>query len=216
MVLKLYYNPGSCSLAAHAALLEAGLAFEIEKIDLASAANESEAYLAKNRWGRVPALVIDDQILTENIAILSFVADLAPERGLLPPPGSFARIRALEWMALLSSTVHVAFRPLFRPGRLASSAAGQADVAAIGLTSLNRTLGLLDARIGRGPYALGETFSLVDVYLFVFLLWMRRPMLAGKLEARPNLDAMLARLAERPAISSAMAAEGLSITIAQG
>ena len=213
-MLKLYYNPGSCSLASHAALVEAGVAFECEKIDLVQAANESPVYLALNRWGRVPALAIDGYILTENVAILSYIAELAPERELLPPLGSFERTRALEWLALLSGTVHVAFRPLFRPGRLASSEAGQADVAAVGLAALNRTLGLLDAQVGAGPYALGESFSLVDLYLFVFLLWMQRPVLAGKLEARPNLEAMRARLAGRPSIISAMAAEGLSLKVA--
>ena len=208
-MLKLYYNPGSCSLAAHAALEETGLSYEVEKIDLTAAQNEDLGYLAINPWARVPALATDYGILTENVAILSFIADLVPDRQLLPPPGSFERVRALEWLALLSSTIHVAFRPLFRPGRLAATEAGQADVAAVGLAGLNRALALLDERFGAGPFALGESFSVVDLHLFVFLLWMQRPALDGKLDLRPNLEAARARLAQRRSVSRAMAAEGL-------
>jgi glutathione S-transferase len=208
-MFKLYYNPGSCSLAAHAALEESGLAYEIEKVDLTIAANDDPSYRAINPWARVPALATNYGILTENIAILTFIADLVPEKNLLPRPGSLEHVRALEWMALLSSTVHVAFRPLFRPGRLAATEAGQADVAAVGLESLDRTLALLDERVGMRPFVLGQDFSLVDLYLFVFLTWMQRPVLNGKLTHRHNLEAARARLAGRPSIRRAMAAEGL-------
>lgn len=208
-MLKLYYNPGSCSLAAHAALLETGLAFEIEKVDLTLAQNEDPGYRAINPWARVPALATDYGVFTENVAILSFIAELVPSQQLLPLPGSPERIRALEWLSLLSSAIHVAFRPLFRPGRLAASEAGQADVAAVGLAGLNHALALLDVRFGAGPFALGESFSVVDLHLFVFLLWMQRPTLKGRLEPRPNLEAIRARLAQRRSVLQAMAAEGL-------
>src|SRR3546814_2782724 len=99
--------------------------------------------------------LIDDQILTENIAILSYIAGLVPQKQLLPDTG-LARARALEWLALLSSTVHVAFRPIFRPNRLAESAQAQQDVAATGLIALRNVLALLDERLGEGPYTLGN------------------------------------------------------------
>ncbi|WP_454885370.1 glutathione S-transferase C-terminal domain-containing protein [Sphingomonas oryzagri] len=208
-MFKLYYNPGSCSLAAHAALVESGLAYQIEKIDLTVAANEDANYRAINPWARVPALVTSYGVLTENIAILNFIADLVPEKNLLPRPASLEHARALEWMALLSSTVHVAFRPLFRPGRLAATEAGQADVAAVGLVNLNHVLGLLDERVGSRPFVLGADFSLVDLYLFVFLTWMQRPVLNGKLIERPNLAAARLRLTERVSVRRAMTEEGL-------
>lgn len=209
MAPTLYYNPGSCSLAVHAALIEAGLPFELVKVDLAVGANEEPAFLARNPWGRVPALEVDGAVLTENIAILAWIADRVPARELLPPAGSMGRVRALEWMALLSGTVHVAFRPLFRPGRLAATAAGQADVREVGLAALNRTLALLERTLGAGPHALGAPFSLVDLYLFVFLLWMERPVLAGRLDPRPGLDAARERLRARPSVRQALAEEGL-------
>ncbi|AEG51596.1 Glutathione S-transferase domain protein [Sphingobium chlorophenolicum L-1] len=208
-MLKLYYNPGSCSLASHAALEEAGLPYETELVDLTQNVQFSEDYRRKNPWGRVPALLIGQDVLTENVAILNYIAGLVPERELLPKAG-LAHARAIEWLSLLSSTVHVAFRPIFRPNRIAETESGQKDVAATGLNSLKSVLSLLDQRLGEGPYALGDRFSLCDLYLFVFVLWSRRPMLDGKLGALPNLDAFAERLAARPSVSAALAQEGLA------
>src|SRR3546814_3409512 len=136
-----------------------------ELVDLTKNVQFSEEYRKKNPWARVPALQIDDQILTENIAILSYIAGLVPQKQLLPDTG-LARARALEWLALLSSTVHVAFRPIFRPNRLAESAQAQQDVAATGLIALRNVLALLAERLGEGHYTLGNQFSLCDLYLF--------------------------------------------------
>jgi len=207
-MLKLYFNPGSCSLASHAALEEAGLSYETELVDLTKNVQFSEAYRKKNPWARVPALQIGDQILTENIAILNYIADSVPEKELLPIFG-FGRARAHEWFALLSGTIHVAFRPIFRPNRLAETHEAQQDVAATGLIALRNVLTLLDERLGDAPYTLGGQFSLCDLYLFVFVLWSRRPMLDAMLGALPHLDAFGERLAVRPSIRSALAQEGL-------
>src|SRR3546814_6762072 len=119
---------------------------------------------------------------------------------------------AVEWLALLSSTVHCACRPIFRPGRLAGSEAGQQDVAATGLEGLRAVLALLDERLGDAPFTLGTRFSLCDLYLFVFILWSRRPVLAGKLDALPRLAAFGDRIAARPSMANALAQEGLSWT----
>ncbi|TAL04405.1 MAG: glutathione S-transferase [Rhodospirillaceae bacterium] len=207
-MLKLYYNPGSCSLASHAALEEAGLDYEVELVDLTKDAQYSVEYRDKNPWARVPALQIDGQILTENVAILSYIADCASQTDLLPLQG-LEKARAFEWLALLSSSVHVAFRPIFRPNRLAQTEQGQVDVAATGLAALQRALALLDRKLGDGPYALGNQFSLCDLYLFVFALWSRRPVLEGKLGALPHLDAFGERMVKRPSVGAAMAQEGM-------
>lgn len=209
MMLRLYYNTGSCSLATHAALEEAGLPYEIELVDLTKDVQFSAAYREKNPWGRVPALQIGDEILTENVAILTYIDGLIPEKELLPRNG-LERARAMEWLSLISSTVHVAFRPLFRPNRLAATIEGQRDVSETGLNALKTVLGLLDERLGQGPYALGDRFSLCDLYLFVFVLWSRRPALDGKLDALPNLAAFGDRLAKRPSVAAALDQEGLA------
>src|SRR3546814_1732078 len=111
--------------------------------------------------------------------------------------------------SLLSSTVHVAFRPIFRPNRLAESAQAQQDVAATGLIALRNVLALVDERLGEGPYTLGNQFSLCDMYLFVFVLWSRRPVLDGKLGTVSHLDAFGERMSARPAVRAALAQEGL-------
>src|SRR3546814_19898309 len=98
-MLKLYYNPGSCSLASHAALEEAGLPYAAELIDLTQNAQFSDAYRQKNPWARVPALQTGDDVLTENIAILNHIAELVPDKALLTT-SVLARARALECLAL--------------------------------------------------------------------------------------------------------------------
>ena len=211
MALKLYYNPGSCSMASHAALIEAALPYEIERVDLTVAANEALEYLTRNPWGRVPALGIGDEVLTENVAILTYIADQAPERSLLPAPGTLERARAMEWLALLSSTVHIAFRPVLRPNRFALSEAGQGEVVSAGIAALDAVLAKLEAQLCDRPYVLGDRFSLVDVYLFVFLFWSKRPNVAGKLSPRPKLDERRVRLLERQSIRRALTEEGLEI-----
>jgi glutathione S-transferase len=212
MRLKLYYNPGSCSLASHIALEEAGLDYEIEKIDLAQGAHETGYYRDRTPWARVPALEIGGTILTETVAILDYIAGLVRDRQLLPPAGTFESARALEWLSLLSSTIHIAFRPIFRPGRLAASPEAQADVGRLGLQTLNDVLGKLDRKRGDGRYTLGDDFSLVDAHLFVFLMWMRRPVLAGKLGHFPYLDQALEPLLARPSICEALRQEGLTVS----
>lgn len=107
-----YYSPGSCSRASRIALEECGLAYDEVLIDVRAGAQATPDYQAINPWGRVPALAIDGVVLTENSAILSHLADRSPDRGLLPAPGTIDRARAAEWLSLLSSTVHVAFRPI--------------------------------------------------------------------------------------------------------
>lgn len=210
-MLTLYINPGSCSLASHIALEESGLAYRTERIALAERRNLDPDYLARNPWGRVPALDLGGgEVLTENVAILSHVADLAPDLRLLPPNGTLERARATEFMAMLSSTVHVAFRPLFRPERLATGDEGRRDVAETGLAALSATLGRLDAALDGRRFALGPDYTLCDAYLLVFAIWARRPALAGRLSRFGNIDAIAGRTAGRRAVAAALAAEGLA------
>lgn len=209
-MLTLYINPGSCSLASHIALEESGLNYRIENVLLAEGRNLEPGYLKRNPWGRVPALDLGEETLTESVAILSHVADLVPGRGLLPPNGTLERARAVEFMSTLSSTVHVAFRPIFRPERLATGEEGRRDVAGTGLTALASTLRKLDASLEGRSHALGAQYSLCDAYLLVFALWARRPALAGRLPRFDQIDAVAGRAARRPAAAAALAAEGLA------
>ncbi len=190
--MKLYYSPGACSLACRISLHEAGVSAEYAKVDLKAKTVEGSDYLAINPKGYVPMLVLDDgEKITENVAVLAWVADQHPELG---PDGPLARFRLIEMLAYLSSEVHVAFKPMFRGD-------GDAELNAARET-VSRRLGLLDERLS-GSYLFGDRFSVADAYLFVMLRWARKfdvPLSAAQLF-------YFDRVQERKTVRSALAEE---------
>ncbi|HEY3695794.1 glutathione transferase GstA [Phenylobacterium sp.] len=195
--MKLYYAPGACSLAGHIALHEAGLAFDRVKVDLKTHLTEDgRPFMEINPKGYVPALAFDDdQVLTENVAILSWIADRAPA---LAPNGPMGRYRLLETLAYISTEVHKAFKPFFKPGATdqEKSEAGQ---------QVEKRLGLLEGRLG-GGYLFGEQATVADAYLFVMLRWAG----ANDLKIPERLAAFMGRMGDRPAVRLALRHEGLS------
>lgn len=193
--MKLYYAPGACSLADHIALHEAGLAFEHEKVDLRTKTTASGAdFGAINPKGYVPALVLDDgDVLSENIAILDWIAQQAPQ---LAPAGPMGRTHLLEALAFISTEVHKGFKPYFTPGATDEAKATAGEAIAKRLQYLADTFG--------GDYLLGS-FGVADCYLFVMLLW------AGKngVTIPDPLPAFRDRMMARPAVVTAMTHEGL-------
>jgi glutathione S-transferase len=194
--MKLYFAPGACSLADHIALHEAGLRFEPVKVDLKAGRTEDGAdYKAVNPKGYVPAIAFDDgQVLTENVAILAWVADRAPA---LAPEGPLARYRLLEALAYLSTEVHKAFKPFFAGG-------GEADKAQAGET-IARRLAYLAERMDH-DYVFGETFTVADAYLFVMEMWARK----NGLPLPGRLARHFERMNARPAVRLALEYEGLA------
>ncbi len=207
--MKLYYGPGACSLGCHIALEEAGLPFELVRIDLAAEQNRTPDYLRINPLGRVPALDVDGTVLTEAAAILTWIADRVPDRGLLPPAGSFGRAQAMEWLSLLSSTVHVAFRPVFRPARMTDDPQAIDGIRRQGMAGMAAVLRAVDERLEGRSFVLGDRYSVCDGYLYVFHRWSWRDLVAPHRPALPNLDAWAERVQPRPAVQRALAAEGL-------
>ena len=150
--MKLYYAPGACSLAPHITAREAGLALDLEKVDLKTHRTETGAdYRQVNPKGYVPALQLEDgALLTENAAVLQYLGDQAPEAGLLPRPGAFDRYRVVEWLTFVSTELHKGFGPLFNP-QLPEAAREQT------IAKLKDRLGYLDGRLAgrvRVPAAL--------------------------------------------------------------
>jgi glutathione S-transferase len=192
-MLKLYFSNGSCSLASHITLEEAGAKFEAQRIDLRAGDQKKPEYLAVNPKGKVPALVVDGGTITENPAIMSYVADTHPQAKLLAAPGELARAKAQEWMAWCSSTVHRDFGPLFRD----KDNDAQKKL-------VQGHLELYEAWL-KGPYVLGETFSVADSYTLVFTLW------AGKfgLTVGPKMRASAKALLQRPAVMRAVETQQL-------
>jgi glutathione S-transferase len=199
--MKLYYAPGACSLAPHIALREAGIPFDLVKVDLVAKRTESgEDYKAVNPKGAVPALGLDDgSVLTENAAILQYVADQGGG-DLMPPMMSMKRYRVLEWLNYIATELHKGFGPLWNP-------ATPADYKEATRQALAQKFDYLQAQIGDGPYLTGADFSIADAYAFVVLNWTRVHDI--DLSRWPGLAAFSGRVAQRPAVQDALRAEGL-------
>lgn len=201
--MKLYYTPGACSLAVHIVLREAGLPFELEKVDLATKKTEHGAdFLAVNAKGYVPALGLDDgQVLTEDQVILQYLADRKPEAGLAPPFGTMERYRLMEWLGFIASEVHKGFGPLWNPS---TPDATRENALAL----LGRRFDYLAGRLeAGGPWLLGDRYTVADAYLYTVLRWC--DLHKVDLARWPGLTEYRARVAGRPAVREAVQAEGL-------
>ena len=160
--MKLYLTPGACSLADHIAMHEAGLAFDRIRVDLEKRTEDGEDYTEINPKGYVPALVLDDgQLLTENVAILSWVADRDPK---LAPGGELGRTRLIEMLAFIATELHKSFKGSFFPTSDAEKKAAE--------DTIRKRLDFLAGRL-RGDYLFGSAFSVADAYLYVMLRWAR-------------------------------------------
>ena len=200
--MKLYFSPGACSLSPHIALREAGLDFELERVDFATKKTKhGDDFNAINPNGYVPALRLDDgEVLTEGPAIVQYIADRVPERKLAPPPGSFARVRLQEALNFVSTELHKGFSPLF-------SKECPDEWKAVVKTKLGQRFDVVDRRLGLHPFYTGDDFTVVDGYLFTVTNWAAYVNL--DLSPWSNLLAFRARVGERPAVLAALEAEGL-------
>jgi oligopeptidase B len=198
--MKLYYSPGACSLASHIALRELGLPFEAIAVDLRKKTTQSGAdFNAVNPKGYVPVLELDSgAILTEGTAILQYLADQRPAAGLAPANGTLERYRLQEWLGFINSEIHKSFGPLFDP--TAPDAVKDAARQRIA-----RRLGYTEQALAGRDYLLGAQFSVADAYLYTVLNWTG--FAAIDLGQWPGLKAYHARVAARPAVQAAQAAE---------
>jgi len=199
--MKLYYAPGACSMAPHIVLREAGLKFDLDKVDLAAKKCESgEDYLAVNPKGYVPALKLDDgTVLTEASVICQYIAGLRPRRGLAPKPKTPERYKLMEWLNFTASEIHKGLGDFFNPKMTPEWREAKLD-------RLGKRFDYLEKMLGANQYLMGE-FSIADAYLFTLLNWTDR--LQVDISKWPNIQSFKARIAERPAVRKAMKAEGL-------
>ncbi len=202
--MKLYYSPGTCSLAPRIVALEAGLPLEAEKVDIASHKTETGGdYLAVNPKGYVPALALDDGgILTEGVAITQYLADRAPRSRLAPEAGTLQRYRLQEWLTFISSELHKAFSPwLFDPATPEGAKQQAKGMIARRFTALDRNL-------AGHRHLLGEDFTVADAYCFTVVGWSKH--VGIDLAPYPNLGAYMARVSARPKVKEALSAEGIA------
>lgn len=200
--MKLYFAPAACSLAPHIVLREAGMTFDLAKIDTGRHVTaDGGDFYAVNAKGQVPVLELDDGTrLTEGPVIAQYVADKAGATSLVPAAGTFARYRVMEWQNYITSEIHKSFTPLFHDDVDATAKQALAGV-------LRKKLAWLDGQLMGKPYLTGEAFTAADAYLFVVLGWARFVKLdIGDLS---HLQAFIARVAARSAVREAMRAEGL-------
>ncbi|WP_457092141.1 glutathione transferase GstA [Microvirga sp. P5_D2] len=200
--MKLYYSPGACSLAPHIVAREAGLPISLEKVDLSKHLTETgENYRAINPKGYVPAMTIEDgSLLTEAAAIIQYLADQKPASGLAPAHGTTERYRLIEWITFISSEIHKGFGPLWNPATPDAMKAATKE-------RLATRFAYLDEVLGKHPYLTGETFTVADAYLFTVVNWTNFH--AIDISSFKNLAAFQARVAARPKVQEALAAEGL-------
>jgi len=200
--MKLFYSPGACSLAAHIVSRETGIPLEMEAVDLQTKQTESGAdFLAINPKGYVPALLTaDDAVLTENVAILHYLASSASGHDLVPDQSDPRYYRLLEWLALINSEIHKAFAPLW-------NADNPPSLRQTARATVGKWFGFLDRHLSTQPYLMGDRFSLADAYCFTVVNWSG--FLEIDLAPFPDLQRYQRAVAARPAVQSAMAAEGL-------
>lgn len=202
--MKLYYQPGTCSLASHIILNELETTFTLEKTDTASGmTNSGQKYAEINPNGYVPALQIDQNtVITENPAILQYLGNLQPELGLVPDCGSFEHTRLQEVLNFLSSELHKAFSPYFSGTELSDEEKNTVN------RKIEQRINTLETRLADGRlHLLGEKFTVADAYAFVILNWSN--FIGFSLDAWPNIASYIDRVRTRPATKMAMTTEGL-------
>lgn len=201
--MKLYYSPGTCSLAVHIVLREAGLPFDLIKVDIGS--HETAAgtnYFHINEKGSVPVLEFEDgSRLTEGPIICQYLADQAGNRELIPAAGTPERYRVMEWQNYITSELHKFFWPLFNLGD------EQEAAKAVYRKKLSDKFNWVSKQLGEGPYLTGEHFTAADAYLFTVANWCR--MVNVDLTGATELNEFMQRVAQRPAVRQAMITEGL-------
>ena len=196
----LYYSPGACSQAPHILLHEIGLAHDAARVDLKSkTVDDSRSYLQINPKGSVPALELDNgEVLTENSVVLQYLGDRAGS-DVLPGLGNFRRYRVLEMVNFITTEVHKSFAPLFNRD------AGE-ETKHLFREQLQRKLDYVDDKIGAGPFALGDTLTIADPYLFVMTRWADAML---GLDNWPHLAAFRERMMQRPSVRHVLRFEGL-------
>jgi glutathione S-transferase len=189
-------------MAPHIALREAGLSFDLEKVDLMGKKTETGAdFTTINPKGYVPALQLDNgQVLTEVGVLLQYIADQKPASGLAPAAGTLERYRLMEVLNFIATELHKSFGPLFNP-----ASTDEAKKAAIDM--IGKRFGYLDQQLAGKQYLLGDTFTVADCYFGTVLGWCQYAKL--DLSPWPNIGAYAGRVMSRPAVLETLKAEGL-------
>ena len=200
--MKLYYSPGSCGLSPAIVLREAGLTFDLVKVDFATKTTVEGNYLEVNPKGFIPTLVLDDGgFVTEGVVILQWIADQHPDLNLLPAFGTQERYRALEWLNLIATDLAKGMSTMFQPFFDDAAKRSYAD------GFLKGRFALVEDHLSSNDYVLGSEFSAPDAYLYNVLSWP--PRAAIDMSVYPAIERFMQRMERRPSVQAARAAESL-------
>lgn len=206
--MKLYYAPGTCALAPHITLEELGFVYELEQVNLKNKTCASGDYYQISPKGAVPALRMDNgEILTEGSAILQYLADLKPEKGMAPPYGTLERYRLMEVLNHISTDLHKSYTPLFFAQRYVREEKSQEELRASVREMLTPRLTGMNALLAGKNFLLGEQFTVADCYFFNIMYWNR--MVGIDTSKWGNIASFMSRMEKRPSVVKAMKAQGL-------
>jgi len=205
--MQLYYSPGACSLAVTMALERTRAHYESIAVPLREGAQLKAEYLAVNPRARVPALVVDGQVLTEVVAILAYLDERYPQAGLLPRGDIWRRAKAWEWLMYLASTVHPLYRAYWKPSWFSDEEAVHAALSVGADKRLVQLFAELDAALADRPFLLGDAPTAVDYYALVFARW--GSVLSVPTSKHPRLAAWQKRAVALPEVQRAAEREAI-------
>lgn len=209
-IMKLYYSAGSCSTSCHITLEESGLKYEAIGIDWENQQDPNiELVKQLNPLGTLPILLTPQNTqLDQNAAIHMYIADLSPEKKLLPMPGTPERSLALNWLSFICSDLHKAFSPLFALGDISKEKLVQDSVRAWAVENVRHGLSYMDRHLEGKKYLMGDYFTVADAYAFVVINWTQ--WVGIPLDEYLHIKAYLPRIHERPAVQKVYQEEGLN------
>lgn len=206
-MLKLFYSPGACSIVSHIALEEAGADFEPVRVTLAQGEHLADEYRAINPHARVPALSTEAGVITENIAILNFIADEFKATGSVPRGDHHAAARCNELLGWFASSVHIAFAEIWRGSRFTDDENVWPALEAGGRKALHSQFAEIEQACG-GGWLVANDFTAADGYALTFFRWGKR--IGLDMSAYPKWAALVERILERVAVKRVLDREGLS------
>jgi glutathione S-transferase len=211
-MFKLFYSPGACSLVTHIALEEASADYQPVRVTLAEGEHLKPEYLAINPHARVPALATDQGTITENIAILNYIADRFGAAGSVPRGDVFVAAQCNELLGWFASTVHITFALIWRAGRFSDDERIHPLIQQHGRNILVSQFDEIEGKCGDG-WLVGDRFTAADSYVLTFFRWGRR--IGMDMKAYPKWAVLNARLLELPSVQRAVENEGLGTELFQ-
>ena len=205
---KLFYSPGACSLASHCAIEEVGIPYEAQRVNLAQGEQRTPEYQKINPRGRVPALLIGDNVLTENVGILTYLGGGYPDAKIWPQK-TWDQAKLVSTMAWLSNTVHPAYGHYVRTERYVDDESAKEAVKQKGIASFRGYLEEIDRLLAGQKWAIANQYTVADPYLLVFYRWGNRAKLPVK--DLKNYTRLVDKVMARPAVKKVMAEEGITL-----